>query len=212
MGESGSCVKSSPAHPKDSQWGLRSGLCGGRSMCKNDVSCSLNHSCTVWAWWIQALSSSNISVPSGKKKSIDGITWSFSIFRKSADLIFWACNVAEPRPDHNTALRDLYGRHQAWWVHRFICLSSYPVSPSLWNRVNLDTSEHLTFLTESNLHALQQIEAFVPRLASLISSSLRVHSCLVPVSLSSLRIVRLEMLLHSLLHISVGSTVNFFPI
>ena len=37
--------------------GLRSGLCGDQSMCENDVSCSLNHSFTVWAWWIVALSS-----------------------------------------------------------------------------------------------------------------------------------------------------------
>ena len=37
--------------------GLRSGLCGDKSMCENDVSCSLNHSFTVWARWIAALSS-----------------------------------------------------------------------------------------------------------------------------------------------------------
>ncbi|MED6250345.1 hypothetical protein ATANTOWER_030338 [Ataeniobius toweri] len=29
--------------------GLRSGLCGGQSMCENDVSCSLNHSFTIRA-------------------------------------------------------------------------------------------------------------------------------------------------------------------
>jgi len=65
----------------------------------NDVSCSLNHSFTIWAWWIQALSYWNVLVPSGKKKSIDGIIWSLSIFRWSADLILWAHNVAEPPPD-----------------------------------------------------------------------------------------------------------------
>ena len=43
----------------------------------------------------------------GRKKSIDRITWSFSIFRQSADLILWAHNFAERRtwptvatPDH----------------------------------------------------------------------------------------------------------------
>ena len=62
--------------------GLRSRLCGGQSMCENDLSCSLNHSFTIWPRWILALSSWNMPMPSGKKKkSIDGITCSFSIFR-----------------------------------------------------------------------------------------------------------------------------------
>ena len=51
--------------------------------------CSLNHSFTMLARLILALSSWNMSVPSGKKHSIDGKTWSFSIFRWSADLILW---------------------------------------------------------------------------------------------------------------------------
>lgn len=34
-----------------------------------------------------------------EKESIDGITWSFSISRWSADLILQAHTVAEPRPD-----------------------------------------------------------------------------------------------------------------
>ncbi len=34
-----------------------------------------------------------LPVPSGKKKSIDGITWSFSIFRKSDNIILWAHNI-----------------------------------------------------------------------------------------------------------------------
>lgn len=40
---------------------LQFGLC-------NDVSSSLNHSFTIWGYWIL-------------EKNIDGITWSFSIFR-----------------------------------------------------------------------------------------------------------------------------------
>lgn len=36
------CVKSSSAHPEDSQ-GFRSGLSGGECMCENDVTYSLNH-------------------------------------------------------------------------------------------------------------------------------------------------------------------------
>ena len=45
------------------------------------------HSFTTRAWWILALSSWNMPEQSGKKKSIDGITWSFSTFRNSADLL-----------------------------------------------------------------------------------------------------------------------------
>ena len=45
MGGLGWSVKTSPPHPKDS------GLCGGQSMCENDVSCSLNHSFSMWARW-----------------------------------------------------------------------------------------------------------------------------------------------------------------
>ncbi len=53
--------------------GLRSdsGHCGGQSMCENYVSCSLNHSFPIWAWWTLALSSWNMPVPSGKNKLID---------------------------------------------------------------------------------------------------------------------------------------------
>ena len=44
------------------------------------------HSFTTRAWWILALSSWNMPKPPGKKRSIDGITWSFSPFRNSANL------------------------------------------------------------------------------------------------------------------------------
>ena len=43
----------------------------------------------------------------------------------------------EATPDHNTTPQGLYGRHQALWVHHFIGLYSYPDTPSLCNRVNL---------------------------------------------------------------------------
>ncbi len=81
-----SCIDDAKVFSSTSQrcsMGLRSysGLRGGQCMCENDVSCSLNHSFTIWARWILALSSWNMSVSSGKKISIAGITWSFSIFR-----------------------------------------------------------------------------------------------------------------------------------
>ena len=64
----GWCVKSSPAR---FSVGSRSGLCGGQSMCENDVSCSLNQSFITWAWWIVALSFWNMTLPSGKNKSTE---------------------------------------------------------------------------------------------------------------------------------------------
>ena len=70
-------LQSFPAHLKDSK-GLKSGLCGGQFMCENVPwhSCVLMHHCfTTRARWILALSYWNIAEPSGKKKSIDGITW-----------------------------------------------------------------------------------------------------------------------------------------
>ena len=50
------------------------------------------HYFTTRAWWILELSPWNMPEPSGKKKSIEGITCSFSTFRNSAD-------SAVPRPD-----------------------------------------------------------------------------------------------------------------
>lgn len=65
-------AKPSPVQPSS---GLRSGLCGGQSMCDNDVSCSLNHNFSPLhpgMEYVHAIKG---------KKSINGITWSSSIFR-----------------------------------------------------------------------------------------------------------------------------------
>lgn len=67
VGEYDHCTRPSPAHSKDSQWGFRFGLCGGQSRCENDVSLSPSYLF-------------HMPVTSGKKKSIGGITWSFTIF------------------------------------------------------------------------------------------------------------------------------------
>lgn len=67
-------------------------------------------------------------------------------------------------------------RHWEWWVHWFICRSSYPDAPALWNRVNRDHSDHMTLFHCSSLYAPQQTEAF----SSLISGFLKLHSCSVP--------------------------------
>lgn len=51
---------------------------------------SLNHSLTIWAQLILALSSWNMLMSSGKKKSNDGITGSFSI-----QVVSWLHNVGK---------------------------------------------------------------------------------------------------------------------
>ena len=215
MEESSCCAKSSPAHPKDSQRGLRSGLCGGQSMCENDVSRSLNHSFTVWAWWIVALSSWNISVPSGKNKSIDGTAWLFGIFRKSADLIFWSHNVAEPRPDQLKQPQMITLPPQTCVVdtrHDGCITSSSSLLTSLWNRVHLDTSEHMTFSHWAQSLCAPANWSLCPPISLTDKWFLKVIQLFSPSALSYLRIVHLEMPLRSLLHIAVGSTVDFFPI
>lgn len=57
-------------------------------------------------------------------------------------------------------------------MHWFICLSSYPDAPALWNRVNRDPSDHTFFHCS---YAPQQTEAPPP-----ISVFLKLHSCSVP--------------------------------
>lgn len=58
------------------------------------------------------------------------ITWSFYRFRYSADLIPWAHNIADARPDQlQNAWFILLPQPAACiveWVHHFIRLSSYP--------------------------------------------------------------------------------------
>ena len=77
-------LQSFPLHPKDFQWGKVRTLWWPIHVWKWLL---MLHSFTTRAQWILALSSWNMPEPSGKKKSIDGITWSFSTFRNSADLL-----------------------------------------------------------------------------------------------------------------------------
>ena len=79
--------------PKTFNW-VNSGLCGGQFLCENDSSCSLT---LMWphaplmlhnkSQWILAFLEYCMPKPSGKKKSIDGIIWSFSTFRNSVDVL-----------------------------------------------------------------------------------------------------------------------------
>ena len=78
--------------------GFRSGLCGGQSMCENDVSHSLNHSFTIWARWIVAFSSWNMSISPGKNISIYGEKkLLFEYTQEINQLHFGANNFTEPR-------------------------------------------------------------------------------------------------------------------
>lgn len=94
------CPKSPPGCPKGSQWAEE----------KRDISCSLNHSCTIWAQWTLAL-----PVP----------VW-FSIFILSTELSFLALlhrwtktRPADAAPDHSithcTAQAcSVDTRHDSW--------------------------------------------------------------------------------------------------
>ncbi len=55
-------IKSTPAHPKSLSLVLRSRFYCNQCMCENDSSCSLNHSFTIRAQWILALSSWNLDM------------------------------------------------------------------------------------------------------------------------------------------------------
>ncbi len=83
--------------------------------------------------------------------------------------------------------------------------------PSLWNRVNLDSSDHMTLFQCSKVQYLCSHANFF-RLASLISYFLKATRLFSPNPLSFLRIVRVEMILLSLLNIAVRSTVVVFTI
>ena len=56
------------------------------------------HSFTTTAWWILALLLWNMPEPSGKKKFNWWVTWSFSTFRNSADLL------CLDQTNHNTTI------------------------------------------------------------------------------------------------------------
>ena len=79
--------------------GLKSGLSVVASSCVK-MTCSLTlmeHFFTTRARWILALLSWNMPEPSGKKKSIDGITWSFSTFRNSWIAMPWPDQLRQPQ-------------------------------------------------------------------------------------------------------------------
>ena len=80
------------------------------------------------------------------------------------------------------------------------------------NRVNLGSSDHMTFFHRSRVQSLCSLahwSFFFPRLASLISGFLKAPQLFGSNPLSSLHIVRVEMLLPSLLNTDVTSTVDF---
>ena len=158
--------------------GFRSGLCGGWSMCENYVSCSLNHSFTILARWILALSPWNMPVPSGKKTK----HWWNNLVIQYIQVVSWpeCCWI---RPDQLNQPQNTTLHPQACTVgtrHDGCTPSSASfltwMGPSLWNRVTLDSSDHMTFFHHSRLQSL---------CSRAVSSLISLHSCLVLFTLCS---------------------------
>lgn len=103
------------------------GLCGGQALCENDISFSLNHSFKIWAWWILASLSWNMSVSSRKKNPLmekPGHSYSGSqLTSYFGPIMFLNLDLktcSNPRSQHRAH------RLVQLWAHHFICLSSYP--------------------------------------------------------------------------------------
>ena len=54
------------------------------------------------------------------------------------------------QPERNTASTGLYGSQLAWWVHHFICLSSYPDAPISCFRCLLQANKRVEDLNTDN--------------------------------------------------------------
>lgn len=95
-------------------------------------------------------------IDAGKKKKknpqMEQPQWSPRSLRWSAVLTLWAHNVGEPEPDRLQLLQITAPSSQADTVETMhdgsICSSAFlltPRHPSLWNRVDLDSSDHMSF-------------------------------------------------------------------
>merc|ERR1712035_273013 len=94
-------------------------------------------------------------------RTIRGKNCSFSVF----DLIFWAHNVAEPRPEQLKKTQIITLPPQACTVgtRHDGCITSSAslltlMPPSLWNRLNLDSSDHMTFFHCSRVQSLCSLD------------------------------------------------------
>lgn len=97
------CPKSPPGCPKGSQWAEE----------KHDISCSLNHSCTIWAQWTLALSESKYACAC-VNQYIHIVNWAqfFGLITPmNLDPTRWRNPRSQHHPLHCTSL---FGRHQAW--------------------------------------------------------------------------------------------------
>ena len=139
MGELDHCAKPSPAHPKDSQWG--SGL---------DSVVAID----VWTCCV--------SLPEPLFHSLSLMNPGIVILEYARAIreekMFWAHIVAEPRPDQLnqpqiTALPPKackFGTRHDGYITSSTSLLTL-MGPSLWNRVNLDSSDHMTFFQSLQL-------------------------------------------------------------
>lgn len=134
------CPKSPPGCPKGSQWAED----------KRDISCSLNHSCTIWAQWTLALSESKYACAC-LIQYIHIVNWAqfFGLITPmNQDPTSWRSPRSQHHPLHCSGL---FGRHQAWQL-------SIASSALLWqwcshhfNLYQTTWSSHIT--PDANLYA-----------------------------------------------------------
>ena len=134
-GESGRCIKSSPAHPKDSQGDKGLGY-EVANMYENYVSCSVNHSFTVWAQMncgIVILEYAR-AIREGKNPLMEKP--GPSVYSGSQlTSVFWVHNVAEHWPEQLNQSQIITCTVSTVGTS-FASLLTL-MHPSLWNRVNL---------------------------------------------------------------------------
>lgn len=127
----------------------------------------------------------------------------------SLDTMLWNLGFTNCRNPHIKELPPQAGTGGA--RHDGCIAASAPLltlmRPSLWNRENLDSSDHMVFF--QSLCSLANSSIF-SRLASLISGFLQATQLFSPNLLTSLCIVHVEMLLLSLLYTALRST-GVFP-
>lgn len=117
-------------------------------------------------------------------------------------------NCSNPRSELPPQASTVGTRHDER-ITSASCLA--PMLSSLQKRVYLDSSDHMTFhyFRVQSLCSLGNW-SLCPQLASLISGFLKTTQLFSPRPLTSLHFVHVEMLLLSLINITLSSTVVFF--
>lgn len=141
--------------------GLRLALCGGQFMCENGVSCSLSQlePDDSWHCCLEIFPSHQ-----GRRKNPLMGNPGHSVFSGNQLTSFQSHAIfAEPRPDQEKQpqISTLLPKACTVGTMHDGCIAScasllHLMYPCLWDRVNLDVSDHMTFFSvapESNLYA-----------------------------------------------------------